>query len=738
MGAGKKYFRTRWPWHRSLGGKFILLTVTVLALTMSVIAIVNFHLRHALYEEYLNEEVTELGQFVARVSAEAILSYDYVALDEHMRDISDNASIVYAAVISHDGHNLTTHLNEGDPRVLQAIEEADSTSFFAWLAAIDAQPGVSVMEFPITLKNRTLGSVRVGVSRAKIERQLDEELFRQFLGNGFIIVFLAACIFVVFRYNTLRPIIYLVRGARRVAAGNLNEPVQVFSDDELGKLTCSFNEMMAKLKASNEEKDRVLSQLQDLNRNLEERVESRTRELERVNHELEHLALYDVLTGLPNRSLIQDRLQQCVFDARRNGQIFGVMMLDLDRFKEVNDTLGHDCGDALLVEVGQRFSDALRERDTLGRLGGDEFAVILPEADIDACVTVCGKLIKSLESAFELEGMNLSVSASIGIALCPEHGADPSSLLKAADLAMYAAKTNKQNYCVYNEKLAHRDPAALGLMGELREAITNEHLQLHFQPKIDVQQQRVIGAEALVRWSSRTRAIPPDEFIPVAEQTGLIRPLTDWVILAGFRQWAAWHDLGLDLNLSINLSMYNLQDDALPARIAALREQWNVNAARITFEITESAIMQNPDQTMAILRELHGMEFKLSVDDFGTGYSSLSLLKRLPVSELKVDRAFVRDMATDSDDAAIVRAIIDLARNLGLQVVAEGVEDEHSLRALAILSCEYAQGYFISRPVCGEEFLLFLQAEGPFTGTQATPVAETKVESARRSRKKRA
>ena len=303
------------------------------------------------------------------------------------------------------------------------------------------------------------------------------------------------------------------------------------------------------------------------------------------------------------------------------------------------------------------------------------------------------------------------MSASLGIASFPEHGFNPSSLLKSADVAMYEAKQNKEGYCVYQFDNDRNSPRRLSLMGELRRAIGENALALAFQPKVDIQKNKVVGAEVLLRWQHPEKGfIPPDEFIPLAEQSGLIKPLTERVIQSAFEVYARWADAGLRMPLAINLSMYNLRDSRLPEFLNAMLEKWGVRHGDITFEITESTIMHNPLHTMHILSRMQEMGVCLSIDDFGTGYSSLSNLKKLPVHELKIDKAFVMDMASDSDDAAIVRTIIDLARNLKLSVVAEGVESERVLYLLGSLGCDRAQGYFISKPVFENEFLEFIAA----------------------------
>ncbi len=696
-------------WYPSLGRRFILLVVIVLASTMGVTTLVNYNSQNSLFLQNLQNKGSMVGRFLAEISVEAILSYDFVTLNDYVRDVTGGEDIVYAVIVSPDGKNMTSYLDFNDPYLRQISTSAELTQVMPVIKQLNSLPEIISMEFPILFGGKALGNVVLGMTSKRVNDLSRQDLYRQLLGSGFIILFLAACIFLVFRISALRPIVRLVEGYRRVSQGDLDTVVNVSSDDELGRLALAFNKMVAKLKASTQEKDTVLVQLQDLNANLESRVEERTQELAIVNKELEHLALHDPLTNLPNRSLIQDRLQQCVFEAKRDKHSFSVIMMDLDRFKEVNDTLGHNFGDLLLMEVGQRLRQVIRETDTFGRLGGDEFAVILPGADIETGMLVANKLLTALEDSINIDGMELSISASLGIASFPEHGVNPSSLLKSADVAMYEAKQNKEGYCVYQFNNDPNTPRRLSLMGELRRAVAEDTLSLAFQPKIHLQSKKVIGAEVLLRWQHPDKGfIPPDEFIPLAEQTGLIKPLTEWVIRNAFESYARWCGSGLRVPLAINLSMYNLRDNHLPGFVNSMLAQHHVQSSDITFEITEGTIMHDPLQTMKILSAMEDMGICLSIDDFGTGYSSLSNLKKLPVHELKIDKAFVMDMASDNDDVAIVRTIIDLASNLRLSVVAEGVESEHAFELLKTMGCDSAQGYFISKPIFESEFLQFV------------------------------
>ncbi|MBI4492094.1 MAG: diguanylate cyclase [Chloroflexi bacterium] len=424
---------------------------------------------------------------------------------------------------------------------------------------------------------------------------------------------------------------------------------------------------------------------------------------------LERQALYDALTGLPNRTLLHDRLRQVLLAAQRNTRSLALLVMDLDGFKEVNDTLGHHCGDALLPQVGQRLREALRASDTVARLGGDEFAVLLPTADAEGALLAARKLLRALEPSFVVEGQSLEVRMSIGIALSPDHGADAETLLRRADIAMYAAKRAQSGYALYTFDQDEHTPSRLALMGELRQAIDQDGLVLHYQPKVNLKTGQVVGVEALVRWPHPQHGlVPPDQFIPLAEHTGLIRPLARWVLDTALRQCQVWRSAGLDLPVAVNLSMRNLHDPQLPDMIAALLAAWAVPPANLELEITESAVMADPTRAMQVLTRLREMGLQIAVDDFGTGYSSLGYLKRLPVDELKIDKSFVLQMAQDENDAAIVRSTIGLGHDLGLAVVAEGVEDQASWNLLASLGCDSVQGYHMSRPLAPDDLQQWL------------------------------
>ncbi|HLZ28266.1 MAG TPA: EAL domain-containing protein [Chloroflexota bacterium] len=413
---------------------------------------------------------------------------------------------------------------------------------------------------------------------------------------------------------------------------------------------------------------------------------------------LEHQAVHDALTGLPNRLLLHDRLSQAIVSARRDETPLALLVLDLDSFKEVNDTLGHHYGDLLLREVGVRLQRVLREVDTAARLGGDEFALLLPRANAADAELAARRVLEALQDPFVIDGHPVAVGGSIGIALYPEHGSDPGALLRRADVAMYVAKRNQSEFCIYAPEHDQHSPDRLAFAADLRVALEQDQLELFYQPKADMKTGRITSVEALVRWRHPQRGlVMPDDFIPLAEQSGQVRALSRWVLNAGLRQARDWQRRGRTLAVAINLSMRDLQDPGLPETVAGLLKSWGVASELVSLEITESTLMADPAQAMEIVLRLSTMGVSVSIDDFGTGYSSLAYLKRLAVHELKVDRSFVRHVVTDSHDVAIVRSTISLAHELGLKVVAEGIEDQATWDLIAGLGCDTAQGYFISR-----------------------------------------
>jgi diguanylate cyclase (GGDEF)-like protein len=417
-------------------------------------------------------------------------------------------------------------------------------------------------------------------------------------------------------------------------------------------------------------------------------------------------ALRDELTGLPNRECFYDRASLALLaEERRQGSV-SVLVIDLDRFKELNDTLGHRYGDKLLRLIGPRIGPLLRQSDTIARLGGDEFAVLLPDSGgPDAALDVAERIVAALRQPFALEALSFTISASCGIASSPKDGVDVDLLLQHADAAMYVAKAAHSGPVAYDVAVDLNTPKRLAILNELPLAIESGQLVLHYQPKADIATGRVIGVEALVRWNHPTRGlIPPDDFIPLAENTGLIKPLTTWVINTALAQCRHWldsqaPDRPVDLSVSVNLAARSLLDERFPDEVRAALEGHGVPAPLLNLEVTETAIMVDPLKAQALLQEIHALGVELSIDDFGTGYSSLAYLKYLPVSELKIDRSFVKHMSTDENDAVIVHSVIELAHNLGMQTVAEGIEDKDTLTRLRDLGCDIAQGYYLARPM---------------------------------------
>ena len=436
------------------------------------------------------------------------------------------------------------------------------------------------------------------------------------------------------------------------------------------------------------------------------------RQIRQRQNDLEHQALHDSLTGLPNRALLQDRLTNAIHMMHRSNDNMALLLLDLDRFKEVNDALGHRAGDELLQHVGQRLESMLRESDTVARLGGDEFAIIAPSTKPDDAARFADKIIKSISTVFKIGGQNLYVGVSIGIAIYPDDGIDASTLIRHADIAMYHAKRNNLGHYIYKEQYDEANIDRLALVGNLHDELKNsQHLQLYYQPQIHLLSYTVVTLEVLLRWQHpQMGPIPPERIISMAEHTGLIGQLSNWIIETAVRECTQCDGLQDNYDLSINLSAWNLQDPELPNTIQRILQQYEFPAQRLTLEITESAMMNDPVRARQILHALHEMAIKLAIDDFGTGFSSLGYLKLLPVDSLKIDKSFVIEMLDNDNDAIIVQSTIDLAHNLGLTVIAEGVENKETLLRLRKLKCDIAQGYYISKPLPQAQFFEWLQS----------------------------
>jgi len=503
--------------------------------------------------------------------------------------------------------------------------------------------------------------------------------------NRFIIAFLSAAIVTVlvvvfFSKITMRPLVLLEQGIARLARGERNVRIPVAKHTELSTLADAFNTMAQNLDAQ--------------------------------TSRLEYQALHDSLTGLPNRQYLFNQLEllQEPSDDKIGG--FSLLLLDLDRFKEVNDSLGHKYGDILLKQLRPRLLEAMPKEDLLARLGGDEFAILITSPrPVDEVIGFVRRIRKVIQEPFEIEGIRIQVDVSVGIAQFPEHGKDGSTLLRHADIAMYQAKNHGQGWALYDHEQDINSPKRLALMSGLRNAITQNELVLFYQPKISIADKSIRCMEALIRWQHPDLGLlPPEQFIPIGELGKLINPLTIWVLDKAISDCKHWHNLGYPVMIAVNVSSLNIQDFELVNKIKAVLGKHDFEAKYLQLEITESVIMSDAVRAQKAVEALAELGVSVAIDDFGTGYSSLAYIKQLPVNELKIDKSFVIDMHNNENDAVIVRSTIDLAHNLGLKVTAEGVEIAAVYESLRLLKCDFVQGFLLCPPIAIEETMHWLES----------------------------
>ena len=687
-----------------LGGQFVALVAGVLVLAMFANTYIQFRYETTQQLASLKAQANSLAALLGEISIDSILTYDFVTLSDRLDDTISQRYVIYVALQNPNGKILSARYRPGT--------DADATYSALPSPALTDKEMDALFEsdiyvrekVPIRFDDQILGNVVLGMDVQHVYKTAEGHLLWQIAISAGIAFGIGVALFMTFRRRILSRIRVLAHSADRMADFDLDQHVSVAGDDELSGLAKSFNHMAEELRRTISARDASSKALAKLNETLEERVSARSEALRSLNAKLSYQAMHDSLTGLPNRALIIDRLEQAIVHAHRVKTEVVVFLLDLDRFKIVNDTLGHPVGDQLLKEIAERLPGALREEDTVGRLGGDEFAVVLPGTDLEGANVVAEKLVAEVQRPIEIEGHSLAVDTSLGVAVYPTHGEDEATLMRCADIAMYEAKKGDGNISVYDPQSDHFSIHRMALMTDLRKAIENDRLFLVYQPLIDLQTGKIMGTEALARWQHEEEGfIPPDVFIEIAEGCDLIKPLTDWALRTAVIQAAEWQKQGLDIKTSVNLSVRNLLDSRLLKTFADLKSEYGVDGNRIKFEITESAIMSDPESVMEIFANSVFENVEYSIDDFGTGYSSLNYLKRLSVNEVKIDRSFVMDMAHDPEDAAIVAAIINLAHSLGLKVVAEGVESLEIAQQLKDLGCDRAQGYFYSKPVRAEE-----------------------------------
>lgn len=678
----------------------------ILLIAMITNAYIQFRDEVFTMEQVLKVRAQSLGQMLSSVSIDSLVEYDVKKLNKYIEAVTSQAQVVHAVIIDTQDHSLTTFLDLNDIHIKNTLDDLNNVDSAAIVNELNKIPGLVSYKVPVMFDDVMLAQTIVVLDNSEYVAASAAKFEEKVLSTLFIGLFVGMGIYFVFSKKVLRPIQALSEGANKIANSEFGNEIQVQGDTELTDLSENFNRMSENIELLIADRDTALKDLEELNIDLEKRVQERTIELQALNVEIARQAMHDPLTELPNRTLLVERLKQNIYLAKRNEKQVAFLMLDLNNFKEVNDTLGHPQGDRLLLDVASRLPTALRQSDTVGRFGGDEFGIVLPDTESKQAIEVAKKVLASLEPSFQLDDQILSIGASIGIAMYPDHGEDDASLIRYADIAMYEAKSNKGEPCLYDPEADHYTTARLALMSDLRKAVENDELQLYYQPQVELSTKKVLAVEALSRWDHPEHGtISPEEFILLAESSDLIRMISEWVLEKTIGQIAKWQAQGADIIVSINLSARDLLSSTLASTIESLCEKYDVSPAMLKAEITENVFMSNPEQVIDVLNHPVLSQINYTIDDFGTGFSSLRYLKKLPIREVKIDKSFVLDMIDNAEDTSIVRSVIELAHNLGHIVIAEGVENEQTLTQLELLGCNVVQGFYFSPAVDADALL---------------------------------
>ena len=708
------------PVRLGLRTKLNLFAIGLICATALIISV--FLVRQQVTDEQtrLRTQGMTIVSMLLELTDTAVATADLSALHEVLDSLDQDRDIAYVVVLDAAYKPLATRvfsvdapmpIPPGDPsdaKTRTAVHSIGSRRYLDLVAPIvvtntpsagASAPGRSAPgRGPAVAADKTpVGYLQLGMSFERSQAEMFANL-RVALSVLMVLVLISIAITVFFTKRLIAPIRDLMRAAGAVAAGKLDVYVPVSSSDELGLLTHTFNHMTHRLFEAQAE-------VSNNQRTLEEKVTQRTKELEIATAQAYKLAQHDILTGLPNRALLNQRLKQIIAQAARDGHQVACLFLDFDHFKRINDTLGHDAGDRLLQAVAQRLTTAVRESDTVARLGGDEFVVVLPGLDPDKAtfetMNVITRVRESFLAPFRLGDQTPTLTCSIGVSVYPVDAADPGAVIKQADTAMYAAKDAGRNgYRFYTADMNTRVQARLQLETDMRRGLMDDEFFVVYQPQIEMASGRACGVEALLRWRDPERGvIGPSEFIPIAEESGMIQALGARVLRDACRQVMAWHRQNMMLRLAVNLSVQQLQHDSWLSIVEEALQISGMPARYLDLEITESVIITHPEKAVATLMKLKQMGVSITVDDFGTGYSSLSYLTRLPIQAVKIDQRFVHGLERNKNDEAVTQAIIALSHSLGLRVIAEGVETVAQYEYLRSRGCEEAQGFLISRPL---------------------------------------
>lgn len=652
-----------------LGAKFTLTVLTILACTMAANTLYSLYTSTKFHEKQLVERGRALGRLISLVSPEAILGFDFLLLNEYTRQVSAQPDVVYGVILSPKGSPLSAYIDDSDPFVRARINATGSTDVTRLLQEMDGQPELIRLEFPIVHNNVELGRFLVGLSKQSLHTESRRQLAFQIIALTAIVMFLCAAIYLAFRVNVLFPIKALISASRNVGRGQYTH-VDVNSEDELGQLARAFNAM--------------------------------AEEVRREQAKLHRQANFDTLTGLPNRLMALERINHAISRASRSSQKFALFFIDLDNFKSVNDSLGHAVGDDLLVATGARVQAILRDADTVARLGGDEFLVLVPDVTNELqAEEIAERLVRAISQPHTLSGRKVVARCSVGIVVYPENGVTVADLMANADNAMYQAKATGQGSAIFfTEDMNTRLHERMQMEQDLNQALELGQFHIYFQPIFDAVTQQQRGAEVLLRWEHPERgSISPAVFIPLAEATGQIVGIGDWVLEQTCRVWAEWQRAGVAPGfLAVNISRVQFRK-RFSRRLAELMAAYSIPPHALELEITESVLLDDHNNVAEELNSLRAAGVSLSLDDFGTGYSSLSYLKRFRFDVLKIDRSFVAGLPDNAEDVSLVNAILAMARGLGLKVVAEGVERTEQMNFLTSQGCTLAQGYLLARPM---------------------------------------